>query len=53
MTRIDLNRWILGEITIDEEIKTGAVKINGKMEVLGELLALMDTFDTWFNIVTP
>jgi alkyl sulfatase BDS1-like metallo-beta-lactamase superfamily hydrolase len=52
-TRAELNKWILGESTMDQEIKSGAVKIEGKMEVLGELLALMDTFNVWFNIVTP
>jgi len=48
-----LNRWILGETTIDQEIKSGAVKIQGKIELLSELITLMDTFDVWFNIVTP
>jgi alkyl sulfatase BDS1-like metallo-beta-lactamase superfamily hydrolase len=53
LTREELNKWILGESTMEKEIRSGAVKIQGKMEVLGELMALMDTFDIWFNIVTP
>jgi alkyl sulfatase BDS1-like metallo-beta-lactamase superfamily hydrolase len=53
INRAVLNRWILGETTIDQEIKSGAVKIQGKIELLSELITLMDTFDVWFNIVTP
>jgi alkyl sulfatase BDS1-like metallo-beta-lactamase superfamily hydrolase len=53
MPRTVLNKWILGETTIDQEIKSGSVQILGKIELLNELLDLMDTFDVWFNIVTP
>jgi len=48
-----LNNIVLGETTLDKEIETGKVTVEGKKESLSELVALLDKFDFWFNIVTP
>jgi alkyl sulfatase BDS1-like metallo-beta-lactamase superfamily hydrolase len=53
MDRAVLNRIILGQSTLKQEIGGGAVKIQGKKEALGEMFSLFDKFEFWFNIVTP
>jgi DNA-binding NarL/FixJ family response regulator len=51
--RAVLNNIVLGETTLDKEIQSGKVTVQGKKESLSELVALLDKFDFWFNIVTP
>jgi alkyl sulfatase BDS1-like metallo-beta-lactamase superfamily hydrolase len=53
MTRSMLNDIILGATTFPDAIAAGAVAISGNPEKLAELMGLMDTFEFWFNIVTP
>jgi len=53
LTRAALNKIILGESSVDREIEAGELKVQGKKEALHELLSLLDTFEFWFNIVTP
>jgi len=53
MPRTVLNNIVLGETTLDKEIESGKVTVQGKKESLPELVALLDKFDFWFNIVTP
>jgi len=48
-----LNDIVLGETNLDKEVASGAVIVQGKKEAVSELVALLDTFDFWFNIVTP
>lgn len=43
----------LQQKTLQQEIDTGQVKIQGNEEKLVDLLGTLDTFDFWFNIVTP
>lgn len=40
-------------LTLDEGIANGSIKLEGKPEVLGEFMGLLDNFPFWFNIVTP
>jgi alkyl sulfatase BDS1-like metallo-beta-lactamase superfamily hydrolase len=53
MSRSALDEILLGESTLPEKLAAGEVQIEGRREALGEFLALMDTFEFWFNIVTP
>jgi alkyl sulfatase BDS1-like metallo-beta-lactamase superfamily hydrolase len=53
MTRDTLNQIVLGQITLDETISGGDVKISGSKAKLDEMLSYLDTFEFWFNIVTP
>ncbi len=52
-TRAGLNKIIMGESSLDKEIEAGELNVQGKKEALYELLSLLDTFEFWFNIVTP
>ena len=36
-----------------DAVAAGDVKMEGDQTKLGELLSSLDTFDFWFNIVTP
>lgn len=53
LPRTALNKIILQESTFDEEVKNGDVKVDGSLEKVQELVSLLDTFEFWFNIVTP
>jgi alkyl sulfatase BDS1-like metallo-beta-lactamase superfamily hydrolase len=53
MTRAALNQIVLGETSLDKEISSGNVKVQGQKEALGQFLAMLDKFEFWFNIVTP
>jgi alkyl sulfatase BDS1-like metallo-beta-lactamase superfamily hydrolase len=53
MTRDTLNQIVLGQTTSDKAISDGDVKIAGSQTKLNELLSYLDSFDFWFNIVTP
>ncbi|MGA7579579.1 MAG: alkyl/aryl-sulfatase [Desulfobaccales bacterium] len=54
LTRAAFGEAIMGgQPKLQAKIAAGDIKIEGKMEKLGELLSLMDNFDPWFNIVTP
>jgi alkyl sulfatase BDS1-like metallo-beta-lactamase superfamily hydrolase len=45
MPRTALNNIVLGETTLDKEIESGKVMVEGKREYLSELVALLDKFD--------
>jgi alkyl sulfatase BDS1-like metallo-beta-lactamase superfamily hydrolase len=53
MTRETMNQIILGQTTGEKEVKAGNVKIDGNAGALTELVSYLDTFEFWFNIVTP
>lgn len=51
--RSTLDDVVLGNTTLEKETAAGNVTIDGNPKKLGELVALLDKFDFWFNIVTP
>lgn len=54
LTRTAFNQVILGgKPQIEAKIASGDIKLEGNQEKLAELLALLDNFNPWFNIVTP
>ncbi|MGE0369043.1 MAG: alkyl/aryl-sulfatase [Candidatus Dadabacteria bacterium] len=53
MTRETLNNVLLGQGTIDDKIKSGDIKVSGDQAKLDDLVSMLDSFDFWFNIVTP
>jgi linear primary-alkylsulfatase len=53
LTRTALNTVILQESTFKEEIGKGEVRVKGSLDKVLELVSLLDTFEFWFNIVTP
>ncbi|NOQ90947.1 MAG: MBL fold metallo-hydrolase [Gammaproteobacteria bacterium] len=55
---ITLNRTVLddinlGQTTIEQAITDGNVQIDGNADSFKEFLSLLDSFEFWFNIVTP
>ena len=53
LDRASLDAIMLGETTLDQAVADGKVKVTGDSAKLGELTAMLDTFEFWFNIVTP
>lgn len=55
---VTLNRSLLDDInlrqaTLSDAIAAGQVKLDGNRQKVVEFVSLLDTFDFWFNIVTP
>jgi alkyl sulfatase BDS1-like metallo-beta-lactamase superfamily hydrolase len=53
LTRRSFAGILLGKVTLDDMIAAGAVKVDGKKEKFLELLSLLDSYEFWFDIVTP
>jgi len=53
LTRPAFLEVLLGTATMEAKIASGEVMVEGKPETFGEWLSWLDTFDPWFNIVTP
>lgn len=53
LNRETLNQILLKNTTLEGSIKNNQIKIEGKNDSLVQLLGFMDSFDFWFNIVTP
>ncbi|MFO1152599.1 MAG: alkyl sulfatase dimerization domain-containing protein [Rhodospirillales bacterium] len=53
LSRDTLNKIILKQTKLVDAVSSGDVKISGNKAKLDELVSNLDTFDFWFNIVTP
>jgi alkyl sulfatase BDS1-like metallo-beta-lactamase superfamily hydrolase len=53
LSRETLNKIILGEVTLPKAVTAGDVKIQGDATKLEQLVNSLDTFEFWFNIITP
>ena len=53
LTKSTLDRIQLKEITIEQAITSGDLKVEGKREAFTEFIGMLDAFPFWFNIVTP
>ncbi|MGA8165069.1 MAG: alkyl sulfatase dimerization domain-containing protein [Waddliaceae bacterium] len=53
ITRSKLNEIFGGETTIAKEISSGDVEVTGNSEKITRFFQLLDTFDFWWNVVTP
>jgi alkyl sulfatase BDS1-like metallo-beta-lactamase superfamily hydrolase len=53
LSRDTLNNIILQQTKLDDAVSSGAVKTSGDQTKLRDLVSYLDTFDFWFNIVTP
>ena len=53
MNQNALNGIILGTTKLDEAVGSGDVKLTGDKAKLEEFIGYLDSFDFWFNIVTP
>ncbi|TKV14260.1 MBL fold metallo-hydrolase [Citrobacter sp. wls619] len=53
MSRADLHRVLTGETKMADLVKAKKVKVIGNAAKLDEIIACLDQFDLWVNIVTP
>jgi len=53
LDRSTLNKIIEGKLKVEQGIANGEVKIDGKPEKFEEFIALLDTFDPWYQVVMP
>ena len=53
LTREVFDQLMLKKTTLDKAISSGDIKVAGDKQKLIDLLAMLDTFKFWFNIVTP
>jgi len=53
LSRETLDQIVLKETTLQDAIDSGAVEIAGSQAKLEEMLSHLDSFEFWFNIVTP
>lgn len=53
LSRDALNDIILGQTTLEQSIMDGNVQVEGNSDALAQLVSMLDTFEFWFNIVTP
>ncbi len=53
LTRETLNQIVLKETTLKDAVDAGKIQIAGDPAKLGEMLSYLDSFEFWFNIVTP
>jgi alkyl sulfatase BDS1-like metallo-beta-lactamase superfamily hydrolase len=48
-----LDRIQLKQLTMEQAIAAGTARLDGRRAAFAELMALLDEFPFWFNIVTP
>lgn len=53
LTKADLVRVMLGQSTFEKEVQNGNIRVSGDASKIAELFGLLDTFNPYFNIVTP
>lgn len=53
LNRETLNQILLKKESLQDAINSGKVKVQGSKEKISEFLGMLDTFNFWFNIVTP
>ncbi|MEM5314849.1 alkyl sulfatase dimerization domain-containing protein [Paraburkholderia sp. JHI869] len=53
MSRHDLNNIMLGDATMHSLVIAGKAKVDGNSQKLGEFVTWLDSFELFFNIVTP
>jgi alkyl sulfatase BDS1-like metallo-beta-lactamase superfamily hydrolase len=53
LSKATLDAIQLKEVTLEQAIAKGDLKIEGKREAFTDFMGMLDTFPFWFNIVTP
>ncbi len=53
LTVADFRGVAEGESILDDNIKSGKIALTGSQAKLDEFLSMFDTFDAWYNVVTP
>ncbi len=53
LSKTTLDAIQLKEMTLEDAVEKGEIKIEGRREAFREFMDLLDVFPPWFNIVTP
>ncbi|GIU04957.1 MULTISPECIES: alkyl/aryl-sulfatase [unclassified Shewanella] len=53
LTKATLTEIQLGQLTFDQAVKEGKIKLVGDKAAFDSFFGMLDSFDFWFNIVTP
>ncbi len=53
MTAADFVDIAEGKTKIDDDIKSGKITLTGSQSKFDQFLSVFDTFDAWYNVVTP
>jgi alkyl sulfatase BDS1-like metallo-beta-lactamase superfamily hydrolase len=53
LAKATLDSIQLGQTTLEKAVSAGEVKIEGRKEAFSEFLGMLDSFNFWFNVVTP
>ncbi|MNF53064.1 SCP-2 sterol transfer family protein [compost metagenome] len=53
MSKTALEDIQLGKATLEQKVAAGELKFDGNPQAFGEFMGLLDSFDFWFDIVTP
>lgn len=53
LSRDALNNIVLQQTTMKDAISAGKIKVTGSETKVQELMSYLDSFEFWFNIVTP
>ncbi|WP_176084704.1 alkyl sulfatase dimerization domain-containing protein [Martelella sp. HB161492] len=53
LSRETLNNILLQTVTVDGAVEKGDIKIDGDQAKLKDVVSSLDSFNFWFNIVTP
>lgn len=53
LTRDTLNHIVLGQTTLEKAISDGDIRVDGDADKFDQMVSMLDTFEFWFNIVTP
>ncbi|MDE1351612.1 MBL fold metallo-hydrolase [Vibrio aestuarianus] len=53
LTKGALDDVQLGNVTLEQAIANGDIELNGDKDVFKDFVGMLDTFNFWFNIVTP
>ncbi|MGY3571186.1 alkyl/aryl-sulfatase [Vibrio paucivorans] len=53
LTKAALDDVQLGNVTLEKAIASGDIQIKGDKQVFKDFVGMLDSFNFWFNIVTP
>ena len=53
IARSQFDNIVLGQTTLPDQIAAGTAQLQGDEAALHQFIGLLNTFDFWFNIVTP
>jgi alkyl sulfatase BDS1-like metallo-beta-lactamase superfamily hydrolase len=53
MNRDTLNKIIGGHLKVEQGVTNGSIKLDGDSKKFEEFVALLDTFDPWYQVVMP